>query len=179
MLVRCPQCHTEFRLLDYGPDDKVVRYLCPGCRSIVQLDLEIDEVDSTSSAGSFRSIERRKTVLVADDTPELLEMAQRRLDEAGYHVLLAGDGVEALRLIREKHPDLVVLDLLMPRLTGFDVLREMRREERIAGIPVIAFSGVYRDGIGEFLQRLGAAEFVEKSRMEELLVDRVRRILHD
>ncbi len=177
MLVRCPQCKTEFRLVEYGPDDKVVRYLCPGCRTIVRIDLALDEVATSSSAGSFRAIDRRKTVLVADDAPEVLESARTLLAEAGYNVLLASDGREALRLIREKHPELVVLDLLMPQMTGFDVLRALQEDERVAKIPIIALSGVYREGVEEFLGRLGARGFLDKARLEQELVPRVQEAL--
>ncbi len=177
MLVRCPQCKEEFRLVDYGPGERVIRYLCPGCREIVRIDLEMDEVRSSSSSGSYRAIERRRTILVADDSPMLLETARELLEEAGYQVLLAADGLEALRLVREEHPDAVVLDLLMPRLTGFDVLREIRADERIRSTPVLAMSGVYKDNVLVFLQQLGAKGFLDKSRMRESLVFRVQAIV--
>src|SRR5262245_65281812 len=100
MLVRCPQCKTQFRLVEHDPDDRVVKYLCPGCETIVRIDLSLDEVDSSSSSGSFRSIERKKTILVADDARQILDRAEKVLAGAGYHVLLAGDGEEALDMIQ-------------------------------------------------------------------------------
>jgi CheY-like chemotaxis protein len=177
MLVRCPQCKIEFRLVDYGPTERVVKYLCPGCRAIVRLDLEQDEVRTSSSAGSYRSLERRRTVLVADDSPAVLATVERLLGEAGFSVLLAVDGVEALRILRDEHPDLVVLDLLMPRMTGFDVLRDIRSDERIKDTPVLAMSGVYKDNVLEFLHQLGAQGFLDKEKLEETLVFRVQGLL--
>ncbi len=177
MLVRCPQCRTEFRLTDYGPADRVVKYLCPGCQTIVRIDLEMDEVRSSSSSGSYRSLNRRRTVLVADDNARMLGLAERLLSEAGYNVLVAADGVEALRVLREEHPDLMLLDLLMPRMTGFDVLRETRQDERIKDTLVLAMSGVYKDNVLEFLEQLGARGFLDKERLEETLVHRVQAIL--
>ncbi len=177
MLVRCPQCRTEFRLVGYGQAERVVKYLCPGCRTIVRIDLEMDEVRTSSSSGSYRAVSRRKTVLVADDSERSLALAERLLTEAGYNVILAADGVEALRVLREGHPDLVLLDLLMPRLTGFDVLREVRQDERVKDTPVLAMSGVYRDNVIGFLQQLGARGFLDKSKLEETLVARVQAIL--
>lgn len=162
--------------MDYGPGDRVIRYLCPGCRSIVRIDLEMDEVRSSSSSGSYRAIERRRTILVADDSVEMLETARKLLEDAGYQVLLAADGIEALRLVREEHPDAVVLDLLMPRLTGFDVLREILHDERTREIPVLAMSGVYKENVLSFLQQLGAKGFLDKSQMRESLVFRVQAI---
>lgn len=179
MLVRCPQCRTEFRLVDFGSEEKVVRYLCPGCNDIVPIDLEMDEVASSSSSGSYRTLDRTPRVLVADDTPEILESSRRLLEDAGYAVTLASDGVEALRAIRETHPDLVVLDLLMPRMTGFDVLREIRKDDRIKTTKILAVSGVYKDNILEFLQRLGAQGFLDKGNLGETLVFRVRSLLEE
>jgi CheY-like chemotaxis protein len=177
MLVRCPQCRSEFRLTGYGPAERVVKYLCPGCRTIVRIDLTMDEVRSSSSSGSYRSLERRRTVLVAEDNERILGVAERLLSEAGYNVLVASDGVETLRILREEHPDLLVLDLLMPRLTGFDVLREARQDERIKDTPVLAMSGVYRDNVLAFLEQLGARGFLDKEKLEETLVRRVQEIL--
>ena len=98
MLVRCPKCKTEFRLVDFRPEDRVIRYLCPGCEQIVGIDLELDEVVTSSSSGSYRAMDRPRTVLIADDSSEIQREAERLLVAAGYHVLVAGDGLETLRL---------------------------------------------------------------------------------
>ena len=177
MLVRCPQCGTEFRLVDYKPDDRVVKYLCAGCGNIVRIDLQQDEVDSSSSSGHFRSLERRKTILVADDSQQIREQAEELLSTAGYNVLLAGDGTEALTMVREEHPDLVLLDLLMPSMTGFDVLRAILEDERLKETRVLTMSGVYKDNVVGFLQQLGVCGFVDKEQLGETLVFRVQQVL--
>jgi CheY-like chemotaxis protein len=177
MIVRCPQCRTEFRLGGDAPPEKVVRYLCPVCETIVRIDLKLDEVASSSSSGSYGSVQRKRTVLVADDSDLVLTRCEALLRTAGFHVLTASDGNEALRLIREEHPDVVVLDLLMPRLTGFDVLREVRQDERIRDTVVIAMSSVYKDNILEFLHQIGAQGFLDKARIDETLVFRVQGVL--
>jgi CheY-like chemotaxis protein len=177
MIVRCPQCKTEFRLAGDAPAEKVVRYMCPGCETIVRIDLELDEVRSSSSSGSYRAVPRKRTVLVADDSEDILEQCEALLSASGYQVLLAQDGSEALRLIREEHPDLVVLDLLMPRLTGFDVLREIRQDERVKDTIVLAISSVYKDNILEFLHQIGAQGFLDKTQIGEALAFRVAGLL--
>ena len=173
MIVRCPQCKTEFRLATDAPAGKVVPYMCPGCETIVRIDLELDEVRSSSSSGSYRTLKRKRTILVADDSDEILKQCEALLTAEGYHVLLAQDGAEALRLIREDHPDVVVLDLLMPRMTGFDVLREVRQDERVKDTIVLAISSVYKDNILDFLHQLGAQGFLDKSQLAESLAFRV------
>ncbi len=177
MIVRCPRCRAEFRLVDYPPTGRVVKYLCPGCSEIVTIDLELDELRSSSSSSSFRALQRKKVVLVADDSEEIRLECARLLTEAGYQVATAADGEEALRRIREEHPDALLLDLLMPRMTGFDVLRELRHDDRLRDTPVLAMSGVYKEGILEFLQQMGAKGFLDKANVTATLVFRIRSLL--
>jgi len=177
MIVRCPQCKTEFRLAGDAPGEKVVRYLCPGCQTIVRIDLTLDEVQSSSSSGSYRDVPRKRTILVADDAEDILKQCETLLTASGYHVLLAQDGAEALRMIRDEHPDVVVLDLLMPRMTGFDVLREIRQDERVKDTIVLAISSVYKDNILDFLHQLGAQGFLDKTQIAEALAFRVTSLL--
>jgi len=177
MLVRCPQCKTEFRLVDYARDERVVKYLCPGCQTIVRIDLELDEVRSSSSSGTYKGLRRKRIVLVADDAESVLRETEAILAAEGYGVLLAADGVEALRMAREEHPDVVVLDLLMPRMTGFDVLREIRHDDRLKETLVLVISSVYKDNILEFVQQLGAQGFLDKAQIGEALAFRVRSLL--
>lgn len=177
MIVRCPRCRAEFRLVDYPPEGRVVKYLCPDCSEIVSVDLEQDEVRSSSSSSSFRTLRRRRLVLVADDSQEILGECERLLTAAGYQVSTAADGEEALRRIREEHPDAVLLDLLMPRMTGFDVLREIRQDERVRETPVLAMSSVYKESVLEFLQQMGARGFLEKANLAATLAFRIHALL--
>jgi CheY-like chemotaxis protein len=164
-------------MADFPPGERVVKYLCPGCNQIVNVDLEMDEVESSSSSASYKTIQRTRTILVADDSTDVLEMAEGLLTRAGYIVVLASDGDQALERIRDSHPDLVVLDLLMPRRTGFDVIREIKKDERTRDTMVLAISGVYKDNILEFLQQLGVQGFLSKEQIPDTLVFRVEQIL--
>lgn len=177
MLVRCPECRIEFRLLGEMPRRRVIRYLCQGCRGIVRLDLELDEVTSSSSSGSYRSIDRSKTVLVADGSEPVLKIAGDLLRRAGYRVLLATDGPMALRKARESHPDLVILDLQTPGLNGFEVLREIRKDSRLAGTPVVVMSRVYRANVLRTLHRERAQGYLYKPGMKDTLVFRTQQLL--
>jgi len=163
--------------VDYRSGERVVKYLCPGCQEIVSVDLQVDEVCSTSSSGSYRSLETQRTVLIADDAATTREVAAELLREAGFRVVLAVDGAAALRAMREDPPDLVLLDLLMPTMTGFDVLREMREDERLRELPVLVVSSVYRDNVKGFLHELGARDFLDKGRLRDDLVARTRSLL--
>jgi len=175
--MRCPECRTAFRLVEFGPAERVVKYLCPGCEAIVRVDLAMDEIESSSSSGHYRGIDRRKKVLVADDNREVVREASDLLSEAGLQVLVATDGDEASRLIREEHPDLILIDLLMPGKTGFDVLRELRSDARLKDTPVLAMSSVYKENVLGFLREIGARGFVDKEQMRNSLLFRVLTLL--
>lgn len=115
-----------------------------------------------------------KRVLVVDDNVETAELVKLYLDRDGYRVILAHDGIDALRLAREGHPDLVVLDLMLPGIDGLDVLRRLRAE---SDVPVILLTAKTTDedkitGLG-----LGADDYVTKPFSPKELAARVRAVL--
>ena len=92
-------------------------------------------------------------ILVADDEPQVLDIVARILDGAGHHVLTAINGEEALRRVYETHPDLVLLDIRMPRKDGATVAQQMRDDPRTREIPVVFLTGLIR--VSEADQRGG------------------------
>jgi len=78
-----------------------------------------------------------KKILVVDDEPDIRKYLLLRLQKRGFSTVSAKDGMEALELLRQDPPHLVLLDIKMPRLSGYDVLREMRKDEKLMHIPVI------------------------------------------
>ena len=102
----------------------------------------------------------RGPVLVVDDEPDLLQIVSDRLEAAGYGVVTARDGVEALERIRATRPRCVVLDLKMPRLGGFEALPDIRREAGDAR--VIVLTGSPNRPLGEACRARGADEFLLK-----------------
>jgi DNA-binding response OmpR family regulator len=101
-------------------------------------------------------------VLVADDEPHLLRLVQYRLEREGYEVLTASDGDEALAKAREALPDLCVLDVMMPRRSGFDVLRELRAGDATADIKVIMLTARAQDRDVDAGFQLGADDYITK-----------------
>ena len=82
------------------------------------------------------AIADRRTVLVVDDEPTITEVVARYLQRAGYRTAIAADGVQALVAAGEQSPDLVVLDLMLPKLGGLEVMRRLREHDH-AGVPII------------------------------------------
>ncbi|HEY0388584.1 MAG TPA: response regulator [Gaiellales bacterium] len=101
-------------------------------------------------------------VLVADDEPHLLRLVKFRLEREGYEVLTAVDGEAALQVARDEHPDLCVLDVMMPKRSGFDVLRELRSDDRCAGMKVIMLTARAQDRDVDVGFSLGADDYITK-----------------
>ena len=116
-------------------------------------------------------------ILVADDSETVLNIATEILSAAGYEVRRVSDGVAALRSIESEAPCLVLLDLLMPKMTGFDLLREMKKDPKLSGIPVVIMSGVYKESVVGFLRQLGAAGYLDKDNLRGALLESVRTVL--
>jgi len=90
-----------------------------------------------------------KTVLVVDDEPNVRDYLRMILEDAGFRVISAGDGEEALEIIRQEKPDFISLDLVMPRKSGHKLLYELRRDEQLSRIPVLIVTAHGKDDLGK------------------------------
>ena len=99
-------------------------------------------------------------ILLVDDSKFLRLATSRALARAGYDVCTATDGVHALELAREKGPDLILLDMLLPKMTGPDVLKALKKDPATAGIAVVIFTGLSKKN-AEHLKEDGAYAFGE------------------
>ncbi len=84
----------------------------------------------------------RSRILVVDDEPDAVEFVRTVLEEAGYEVMAAANGVEGLEKARAEKPDLVVLDIQMPKKDGFSVFADMRKDPELKAVPVVMLTGV-------------------------------------
>jgi DNA-binding response OmpR family regulator len=116
----------------------------------------------------------RGSILVVDDEPTITDVVSRYLERAGYSTRIAGDGADALRIVGESRPDLVVLDLMMPGMDGLEVMRRLREHERVSVILLTA-KGEHTDRIIGL--RLGADDYVVKPFSPAELVARVDAVL--
>ena len=90
-----------------------------------------------------------KTILVVDDEPNVRQYLKTVLEDAGFNVVTAGDGVEALEIIKEKVPDFISLDLIMPKKSGHKLLHELRRNKQWSRIPVLIVTAHAQDELGK------------------------------
>ncbi len=118
----------------------------------------------------------RAKILVVEDEPEIAEALQVNLEGAGYQVLLASDGVQALRLFDQQRPDLATVDLMLPEVSGFRLVELMKRPAAPGPVPVIVISALSFEE-GEDAVRAGADAFITKPLDPDDLVRKVRFVL--
>lgn len=119
-------------------------------------------------------------ILVVDDEPDIVRAVVRILASRGHHVTTAKDGQEALEQIALSPPDLVILDLDLPRVDGFEVCRRIKSDEATRHIPVVMMTAAYiSPDDADQGTRLGADEYVVKPFMKQILVHNVERLLPD
>lgn len=117
---------------------------------------------------------RRDTVLVVDDTPETLGFLTDTLDHAGFTVLIATDGEAALDLVDQITPDIVLMDAVMPGMSGFEACRRLKREKLLTGLPVIFMTGLSEtEHVVEGLAA-GGVDYVTKPIVVDELLARIR-----
>jgi DNA-binding response OmpR family regulator len=119
-----------------------------------------------------------KRILVVEDDRFLRRACEVGLRQRGFTVLSAADGEEGLRLARTESPDLILLDLLMPKLSGVEVLRALKAEAMTRGIPVLILSNSSRESDVDQVTDLGAAGYYVKANLSlEDLGEQVTRLL--
>src|SRR5262245_64827739 len=116
-------------------------------------------------------------VLLVDDCPDAREMYGECLAYSGYEVIEAANGMEALQRAVDDKPDIILMDLSLPVMDGWEATRRLKADERTAGIPVVALTGHALAGISEGARQAGCDAFVTKPCLPEDLVKEVRAIL--
>ncbi len=101
----------------------------------------------------------QKLICIVDDNDDIREIYRMKFASEGIETVLASDGAEGLRIIREKRPSVVLLDIQMPVMDGIQVLRELKSDSELSKIPVIILSNVDSDDMFQTVTELGAAEY--------------------
>jgi two-component system cell cycle response regulator DivK len=122
---------------------------------------------------------RKFLILIADDRPSSRELLRLVLERAGYDVVDAEDGQQALDRARSENPDLILLDLQMPGLDGYGVLAALRSEKRFENLPVLALTASAMRGDRERILDAGFTDYLAKPAGPEVLREIVARMLGD
>ncbi|KGM14377.1 response regulator transcription factor [Cellulomonas bogoriensis] len=116
-------------------------------------------------------------MLVAEDDPDVRDLVVFKLEQAGFTVVAVGDGSEALALALAEPPDLALVDVMMPGLSGLDVTRELRRHPATAQVPVIMLTARSQESDVDAGFRTGVDDYVTKPFSPRELVNRVQAVL--
>jgi len=121
--------------------------------------------------------EIKKTILLVDDEPDLLESLAIRIKASGYNVLMAIDGLDALKKARTLNPDMIILDLMLPKMDGYKVARLLKFDSRYSHIPILILSARGQDLDKEMAKNAGADDYMVKPFESSDLISRIERLL--
>jgi len=117
----------------------------------------------STNISRYNNYTMAKKILIVDDQPDILTLLKDKFKFEGYEVLTATDGQEALKKAQEEGPDIVLLDLMLPKIDGFKVCGLLKADTRYQKIPVIMFSARAQESDKELAKEVGADLYLEKT----------------
>lgn len=119
----------------------------------------------------------KKKILVVDDEPDQVEMIKMLLEANDYEVVAAYDGGQALTKARAERPDLIILDLMLPVMEGFEVCRLLKFDAKFANIPIILFTAKASDEDRKAGEEVGASAYINKPFDPDVLLGKIKSLL--
>lgn len=119
-----------------------------------------------------------KKILIVEDEEIILSLLEKKLIQKGYEVSTARDGQEGIKMIREINPELILLDIIMPNMGGFEVMEEMAVDDKIKNIPIIVISNSGQPVELDRAQKLGAKDWLVKTEFDpQEVLEKVKKQL--
>ena len=119
----------------------------------------------------------KKRILIVEDEIELNEMIKIRLEANGFEISTAFDGQEGLEKARKLEPDLIILDLMLPKLDGYKVCGLLKSDSRFNKIPIIVFTALAQNSNKEMGMELGADAYITKPFQSEVLLTKIKELI--
>jgi len=116
-------------------------------------------------------------ILVIDDDPNALRFIEYTLEQEGYQVLLAKDGLEGIKKARDEHPSLIVLDVMLPGLDGYALCQQLRQKPETSLLPILMLSAKARQGDKDIGLRMGADDYLTKPADPSVIIAKVKDLL--
>ncbi len=120
-----------------------------------------------------------KKILLVDDEPNIVAVVEARLKGNGYEVMVAQDGITGLELAKKERPDLIILDLMLPKLDGYKVCSLLKRDNRYAGIPIILFTAKAQEDDKRLGEEVGANAYIMKPYDSQVLLAKIQELLEE
>jgi CheY-like chemotaxis protein len=120
---------------------------------------------------------RKPIVLLVDDYPDAREMYAEYLEFSGFEIVQAGNGVEAIERALDSHPDVILMDLSLPVMDGWEATRRLKADERTKDVPVLAVTGHALSGVSNDAKKAGCDGFITKPCLPEDLVTEIKKVL--
>jgi len=121
----------------------------------------------------------QKKILVVDDEPNITMVMQEQLELQGYSVIVASDGTEGLEKAKKEKPDLIILDVMLPKMNGYEVCGLLKQDEKYASIPIILFTGRTQDSEKELGKKIGADAHLTKPFGTKMLLETIKKLLNE
>ena len=121
--------------------------------------------------------EGRRRVLLVDDEPAIIKVIGKGLEAAGYEVLSAMDGEDAMTKAQLGHPDVIILDLMLPKKSGFEVCAALKKDPQFQRIPIIIFTGKGQEMDEKLCRELGADAYITKPHASKALIEQIEALL--
>ncbi|MDD5108339.1 MAG: response regulator [Candidatus Omnitrophica bacterium] len=118
-----------------------------------------------------------KKILIIDDEPDILRLAAIRLEASGYKLTEATDSEKALKLLEKEIPDLILLDLLLPKMQGGEFCKKLKSDTRFKNIPIVFFTANVT-GIADIVKETGAQDYIIKPFEPEELLSTITKFIH-
>jgi two-component system cell cycle response regulator DivK len=123
------------------------------------------------------SSDSAKTVLVVEDNDLNMKLFHDLLETQGYHILQTKDGMEALKMARQHHPDLILMDIQLPEVSGLEVTKWIKEDDNLKAIPVVAVTAFAMKGDEEKIREGGCEAYIAKPISVSSFLDTIRRFL--
>jgi chemosensory pili system protein ChpA (sensor histidine kinase/response regulator) len=134
--------------------------------------------NSSKSADAKRGrIESKSTILVVDDSVTVRKVTSRFLERQGFNVAVAKDGIDAIEILQDTTPDMILLDIEMPRMDGFEVATQVRHNKRLKHIPIIMITSRTGEKHRERALEIGVNDYMGKPFQEQELLSKIQNIL--
>ena len=119
----------------------------------------------------------KRRVLLIDDEPSIIKVVGKRLEVAGYEVMTALDGQDGLTKAKLGSPDIIILDIMMPKMSGFEVCAALKKDPQYQHIPIVIFTGKGKDMDEKLSRELGANAYISKPHTADDLVEQIEILL--